>query len=68
MSDLFIDDLFNAPKVETGDRVRRREAGLLGRKRGSSRQRWRVVCRHKLGWKTRTRRREYIPDLEIEGS
>jgi hypothetical protein len=67
MSDLFIDELFNAPKVETGDRVRRREAGLLGRKRGSvvSAGGWFAV----ISWDGHPNpRREYIPDLEIEGS
>jgi hypothetical protein len=67
MSDLFIDNLFNPPKIETGDRVHRKDAPLLGRKRGSvvSCGGWFAV----ISWDgTASPRREYIPDLEPEAS
>jgi hypothetical protein len=65
MADLFLDELFNPPKLETGDRVRKKDAGLLGCKRGSvvSAGGWFAV----IQWNgISSPRREYIPDLEVE--
>jgi hypothetical protein len=65
MPDLFLDALFNPPKLETGDRIHRKEAGLLGCKRGTvvSSGGWFAV----INWDGNPKpRREYIPDLEVD--
>ena len=67
MSDLFIDELFNPPKLATGDRVLTKDGGILGRRRGTvvSKGGWFAVIR----WDGNPKpRREYIPDLEVENS
>ncbi len=66
MTDSFLDDLFNPPKLETGDRVRK-DGGTLGHKRGTvvSSGGWFAVIR----WDGNPKpRREYIPDLTVENS
>jgi hypothetical protein len=67
MGNLFIDQLFDAPKLETGDRVVSKDAGLLGRKHGSvvSSGGWFAVVKWDGSPKTS---REYIPDLEAQDS
>jgi hypothetical protein len=65
MSDLFIDQLFNAPKLQTGDRIRKKDPGVLSRARGTvvSSGGWFAV----IQWDGNSRpRREYIPDLILE--
>jgi hypothetical protein len=65
MSDLFIDELFNPPKLDTGDRIVRKDTGILSRKRGTvvSSGGWFAVIR----WDGNPQpRREFIPDLEGE--
>jgi hypothetical protein len=67
MSDLFLDQLFDPPKIERGGRVVSKTAGILGRKRGTviSSGGWFAV----IQWDGNPNpRREYIPDLEGEGS
>jgi hypothetical protein len=67
MSDLFIDALFNPPKIQIGDRVHRKDTPLLGRKRGSvvSCGGWFAV----ISWDgIPSPRREYIADLELEAA
>ena len=67
MSGLFLDELFNPPRLDTGDRVHRKDAGLLGCKRGTvvSSGGWFAV----IQWDgAPSQRREYIPDLEVENS
>jgi hypothetical protein len=64
MSGLFLDELFNPPKLEAGDRVRSKNGGILGRKRGTviSSGGWFAV----IQWDGNPHsRREYIPDLVI---
>ncbi len=65
MSALILDELFNPPKLETGDRVMSKSRGILGRKRGTvvSSGGWFAV----IQWDGNPQsRREYIPDLAIE--
>ena len=65
MSNLFLDELFDPPKIERGGRVVSKAAGILGRKHGSviSSGGWFAV----IQWDGNPNpRREYIPDLEIE--
>jgi len=66
MTRSFLDELFDPPKLDTGDRVIRKDAGILGRKRGTvvSSGGWFSVIRWDGNPKVR---REFIPDLEIEG-
>jgi len=67
MSDSFLDEMFEPPKLESGDRIIRREAGILGRKRGTviSSGGWYAVVQ----WDGFPKpRREFIPDLEIDNS
>ena len=59
-----MDDLFNPPTLDTGDRVVRKEGSILGRTRGTvvSSGGWFAVIR----WDGNPQpRREYIPDLEV---
>ncbi len=67
MSSLLLDEMFIPPKLETGDQVVRKGAGLLGRARGTvlSTGGWFAVVRWDGNLKTR---REYIPDLTVEDS
>jgi len=61
----FIDQLFEPPKIEIGERVRRKEPGILGRKHGTvvSVGGWFAVVR----WDGHpSPRREFIPDLTVE--
>jgi hypothetical protein len=65
MSSLILDELFNPAKLDTGDRVRMKSGGILGRKRGTvvSSGGWFAVVQ----WDGNPKpRREYIPDLETE--
>jgi hypothetical protein len=65
MSESFLDELFDPPKLEAGERVIRKGAGLLGRKRGTvvSSGGWFSVVR----WDgSPNLRREFIPDLKME--
>jgi len=65
MSDSLLDDLFTPPDLDTGDRVVKKNAAILGRKHGTvvSSGGWFAVIR----WDGNpTPRREYIPDLEVE--
>ncbi len=67
MSALILDELFNPPKLGTGDRVISKNGGLLGRKRGTvvSSGGWFAV----IQWDGNPRsRREYIPDLLVENN
>jgi hypothetical protein len=67
MTDSLLDELFNPPKLETGDRVVRKDAGILGHTRGTvvSSGGWFAVIR----WDGNPKpRREYIPDLTVENS
>jgi hypothetical protein len=67
MSNLFIDELFDPPKIERGGRVINKAAGILGRKHGTvvSSGGWFAV----IQWDGSPKQcREYIPDLEAEGS
>jgi|HubBroStandDraft_5_1064220.scaffolds.fasta_scaffold190411_3 hypothetical protein len=69
MSESFLDNLFEPPKLESGDRVVRAAAGLgmLGRKRGTvvSSGGWYAVVQ----WDGMPNpRREFIPDLTIDNS
>ena len=67
MSSLILDELFTPPTLDTGDRVHRKDVGLLGCKRGTvvSSGGWFAV----ISWDGNPKpRREYIPDLEIEDS
>jgi hypothetical protein len=66
MTDSFLDELFNPPKLETGDRVRK-DGGTLGPTCGTvvSSGGWFAVIR----WDGNPKpRREYIPDLTVENS
>ena len=67
MNDSFLDELFNPPKLETGDRVAKKDAGILSRKRGYvvNSGGWFAVIRWDGSPKPR---REFIPDLEAEES
>jgi hypothetical protein len=65
MSSSLLEEMFTPPKLETGDQVIRRDAGLLGRRRGTilSSGGWFAVVQ----WHGMPKpRREYIPDLQIE--
>ena len=65
MSDSFLDELFDPPKFDSGDRVVRKDIGILGRKRGIviSSGGWFAVVR----WDGNPKpRREFIPDLQAE--
>ncbi len=67
MSALILDELFNPPKLETGQRVISKNGGLLARKRGTvvSAGGWFAV----IQWDGNPlSRREYIPDLVVEES
>ena len=69
MSESFLNDMFQPPKLESGDRVVRTAAGLgiLGRKRGTvvSAGGWFAVVQ----WDGNPNpRREFIPDVEIDNS
>ncbi len=67
MAESLLEQMFTPPKIETGDRVIRRDAGLVGRKRGTvvSSGGWFAVVQ----WHGNPKpRREYIPDLQIEDS
>lgn len=67
MSSQILDDLFDPPSIQTGDRVHRKDGGLLGCKRGTvvSSGGWFAV----ISWDGNPKpRREYIPDLEVEDS
>jgi hypothetical protein len=69
MPESFLDNLFEPPKFESGDRVVRAAGGLgiLGRKRGTivSTGGWYAVVQ----WDgLPNQRREFIPDLTIENS
>jgi hypothetical protein len=69
MSESFLDNLFEPPKLESGDRVVLAAAGLgtLGRKRGTivSAGGWYAVVQ----WDGLPNpRREFIPDLTIDNS
>ena len=65
MSALFLDELFNPPKLDTGARVRKKDAPLLGRKPGTvvSSGGWFAVIQWDGSPNTR---REYILDLEAD--
>lgn len=66
MNGSLLDDMFNPPKLENGERVFKREAGSLGR-HGTvvSSGGWYAVVQ----WDGNPKpRREYIPDLEIENA
>ena len=67
MADSFLDDLFNPPKLETGDRIAKKGSGGLGSKRGSivSSGGWFAVVQWDGSPKLR---REFIPDLEAGNS
>jgi len=67
VTDSFLDELFNPPKLETGDRVTKKELGSFSCKRG------RVI--NSGGWFAVVQwdgspkpRREFIPDLEVDKS
>ena len=65
MTDSFIDQLFEPPKMEAGDRVTRKDAGILGRKRGTAVRvaGWFAV----IQWDgSPSPRREFIPELAVE--
>ena len=67
MAESLLDELFNPPKFETGDRVSKKDARGVERKRGSivSSGGWYAVVKwdgHPLP------RREFIPDLEADNS
>lgn len=67
MSDSFLDEMFQPPKLESGDRIVRKDVGILGRKRGTvvSAGGWYAV----VLWDGLPKpRREFIPDLEIDNS
>jgi len=67
MAALILDEIFNPPKLETGDRVMSENAGILRRKRGTvvSFGGWFAV----ISWDGNPKpRREYIPDLVLEDS
>jgi len=67
MSSTILDEIFNPPKIETGDRVMTVNGGILGRKRGTvvSYGGWFAV----ISWDGNPKpRREYIPDLMLEDS
>jgi hypothetical protein len=69
MHSSFLDNLFEPPKIESGDRVVRSDTALghLGRKRGTivSAGGWYAVVQ----WDGLPKpRREFIPDLEIDNS
>jgi hypothetical protein len=64
MADSLLDGLFDPPKLETGDRVVKKDGAGLERKRGSivNSGGWFAVVR----WDgSPTLRREFIPDLEV---
>ena len=67
MAESILDSMFDPPKLETGDRIVRREAIGLARKRGTvvSAGGWYAVIR----WDgAASMRREFIPDLELDNS
>jgi hypothetical protein len=67
MAESFLDEMFQPPKLESGDRIVRKDAGILGRKRGTvvSAGGWYAVVQ----WDGLPKpRREFIPDLEIDNS
>jgi hypothetical protein len=67
MSDLFLNELFNPPKLETGTRVLTKHGGIPGHQRGTvvSAGGWFAVIR----WDGNPNPRgEYIPDLDVEDS
>jgi hypothetical protein len=67
MGNLFIDQLFDPPKLETGDLVASKGGGILGRRQGRvvSSGGWFAVVK----WDGNPKAcREYIPDLEVEDS
>ncbi len=67
MSASLLDEMFVAPKMETGDRVVRKDPGILGRRRGTvvSSAGWFAIVQ----WDGNpTPRREYIPELASEDS
>jgi hypothetical protein len=67
MADSLLDELFNPPKFETGDRVVKREPGILGHRRGRiiNSGGWFAVVQ----WDGNPKpRREFIPDLEADKS
>jgi hypothetical protein len=67
MTDSLLDQLFDPPKLETGNHVIKKDATGLARKRGSiiNSGGWFAVVR----WDGNpTPRREFIPDLEVDNS
>ena len=67
MDDSLLDELFDPPKLETGNRVVKKDGAGLERKRGSivNSGGWFAVVR----WDgSPTPRREFIPDLEVDNS
>ena len=65
MTNSILDALFDPPRLDTGELVRRKNAGILGRKRGHviSSGGWFAVIR----WDGNPKpQREYIPDLDVE--
>ena len=67
MTDSFLDELFNAPKLQTSDRIAKKDSGSFSRKRGTviSSGGWFAVVQ----WDgSPTPRREFIPDLEADNT
>jgi len=67
MAESLLDELFNPPKFERGDRILKKDARGIERKRGTilSAGGWYAVVQ----WDgTANPRREFIPDLEVDKS
>ena len=67
MSESFLDNLFDPPKLESGDRVMKKDGSMVERKRGTvvSAGGWYAV----IQWDGSPKpRREFIPDLQAESA